>query len=193
MSPEMMDISIVIQTPRLMPGSLNHSDCLKQMARKDTHLSRSLRAEDVAQSPCIALFVRHFTEGSPLQQALSVILTDRETTMSRRIFLGEHMLKTKPTKDGTERCLRGSATAKPRCPPMPSASSAHQCHLDYGMRLMPQRFSVLTPPLFVELQRASGVGKALSNSTHGPGAWDANPWICALTFSVQRANIDRRE
>ena len=28
------------------------------------------------------------------------------------------------------------------------------------------------------------------NSLHGPDAWDANPWICALTFTVSRGNID---
>lgn len=28
------------------------------------------------------------------------------------------------------------------------------------------------------------------NEDHGPGAWDANPWICALTFTVSRGNID---
>ena len=30
----------------------------------------------------------------------------------------------------------------------------------------------------------------LWNSLHGPDAWDANPWICALTFTVQHGNID---
>lgn len=25
---------------------------------------------------------------------------------------------------------------------------------------------------------------------HGPGAWAANPWVCALTFTVRRGNID---
>ena len=25
---------------------------------------------------------------------------------------------------------------------------------------------------------------------HGPGAWDQNPWVCALTFRVERRNID---
>lgn len=31
------------------------------------------------------------------------------------------------------------------------------------------------------------------NSIHVPGAWDANPWVCAISFTVDRANIDRRE
>lgn len=26
---------------------------------------------------------------------------------------------------------------------------------------------------------------------HGPGAWDANPWVCALTFTVAHGNIDQ--
>lgn len=30
----------------------------------------------------------------------------------------------------------------------------------------------------------------LWDSIHGPGAWDANPWVVAIGFSVVRANID---
>lgn len=26
---------------------------------------------------------------------------------------------------------------------------------------------------------------------HGPDAWDANPWVCAITFDVKRGHIDR--
>lgn len=31
----------------------------------------------------------------------------------------------------------------------------------------------------------------LWNSLHGPDAWDANPWIVAVSFSVQHGNIDQ--
>jgi len=31
------------------------------------------------------------------------------------------------------------------------------------------------------------------NRIHGPGAWDANPEVIALTFAVHRVNIDRME
>ena len=31
----------------------------------------------------------------------------------------------------------------------------------------------------------------LWNSLHGPGAWDANPWVVAVTFTVQCGNIDQ--
>jgi len=31
----------------------------------------------------------------------------------------------------------------------------------------------------------------LWNSLHGPDAWDANQWVAALTFTVQRGNIDQ--
>ena len=31
----------------------------------------------------------------------------------------------------------------------------------------------------------------LWNSLHGHGAWDANPWVVAVTFTVQRENIDQ--
>jgi hypothetical protein len=31
----------------------------------------------------------------------------------------------------------------------------------------------------------------LWNSIHGPDAWTANPWVCALTFTVHNCNIDQ--
>lgn len=31
---------------------------------------------------------------------------------------------------------------------------------------------------------------ALWRSLHGPDAWDANPWVVALTFTVEQRNID---
>lgn len=33
--------------------------------------------------------------------------------------------------------------------------------------------------------------RGLWNSLHGPEAWAANPWIVALTFTVQNGNIDQ--
>ena len=33
----------------------------------------------------------------------------------------------------------------------------------------------------------------LWNSLHGAAAWDANPWVVALTFRVERGNIDNLE
>lgn len=30
----------------------------------------------------------------------------------------------------------------------------------------------------------------LWNYINGPGSWDANPWICAISFDVRRGNID---
>lgn len=33
----------------------------------------------------------------------------------------------------------------------------------------------------------------LWNSLHGPDAWDANPWVVALTFTVRHGNIDTLE
>jgi hypothetical protein len=33
----------------------------------------------------------------------------------------------------------------------------------------------------------------LWNSIHGPDAWAANDWVCALTFTVTRGNIDVKE
>lgn len=33
--------------------------------------------------------------------------------------------------------------------------------------------------------------QALWNSINGPGAWDANPWVVAITFTVEKRNIDQ--
>lgn len=30
----------------------------------------------------------------------------------------------------------------------------------------------------------------LWNSIHGPGAWEANPWVSAINFTVERKNVD---
>ena len=38
--------------------------------------------------------------------------------------------------------------------------------------------------------RAADAYAALWNSLHGPGAWDANPWVAAITFDVVARNID---
>lgn len=34
---------------------------------------------------------------------------------------------------------------------------------------------------------------SLWNSLHGPDAWAANPWVCALTLAIHRCNIDKME
>ena len=39
-------------------------------------------------------------------------------------------------------------------------------------------------------QFADEVFADLWNSLHGPDAWAANPWVVALTFTVERRNID---
>lgn len=31
---------------------------------------------------------------------------------------------------------------------------------------------------------------ALWRSIHGPDAWDANPWVAAISFTVHKCNID---
>lgn len=33
----------------------------------------------------------------------------------------------------------------------------------------------------------------LWNSLHGPGAWDANPWVACLSFETHQKNIDQME
>lgn len=34
---------------------------------------------------------------------------------------------------------------------------------------------------------------ALWTEIHGPGAWDANPWVAAISFRVVKANIDSQD
>lgn len=41
------------------------------------------------------------------------------------------------------------------------------------------------------LETPSECYRDLWNSLHGQDAWKANPWICALTFTVHHQNIDR--
>lgn len=35
--------------------------------------------------------------------------------------------------------------------------------------------------------------RSIWNSINGPGAWDENPWVAALTFTVRKGNIDQME
>lgn len=46
------------------------------------------------------------------------------------------------------------------------------------------------PPSEADTAEARAVFRSLWNSLHGPDAWDANPWVCAISFKVERANID---
>ena len=54
---------------------------------------------------------------------------------------------------------------------------------------------VVMPEFFPDADRAGALTipqcfAALWNTLHGPNAWDANPWVCALTFTVAHHNID---
>lgn len=44
---------------------------------------------------------------------------------------------------------------------------------------------------FRPVQRGFDAFEAIWNSIHGPEAWDANPWVCAISFTVQHGNIDQ--
>jgi hypothetical protein len=44
--------------------------------------------------------------------------------------------------------------------------------------------------LFGDQPKASQAYRLLWNSLHGPEAWDANPWVVAVSFSVRQGNID---
>ena len=43
------------------------------------------------------------------------------------------------------------------------------------------------------LSNAKDGFRSLWNSIHGPGAWDANPWVAAISFETRRYNIDTME
>ena len=51
---------------------------------------------------------------------------------------------------------------------------------------------VLVPPDGGSCPHVEGFA-ALWSCIHGPDAWDANPWVAALTFTVERRNIDGGE
>lgn len=38
---------------------------------------------------------------------------------------------------------------------------------------------------------ATGSYRSLWDSINGPGSWDANPWVAAYNFTVERGNIDQ--
>lgn len=46
------------------------------------------------------------------------------------------------------------------------------------------------PPTEADTEEARGIFRDLWNSLHGPDAWDSNPWVVALTFTVEKRNID---
>lgn len=59
------------------------------------------------------------------------------------------------------------------------------------------REGIAYPPAGMTMDEACEYGtdprsefRSLWNSLHGPGAWDADPWVVALTFTVARQNID---
>lgn len=45
--------------------------------------------------------------------------------------------------------------------------------------------------MYPELGNARHWFRALWNDLHGADAWERNPWVVALTFTVQRGNIDQ--
>lgn len=62
-----------------------------------------------------------------------------------------------------------------------------------GLETEPSPLGISTYYCFGDIaySHAKPAYRDLWNSLHGPGAWDANPWVVALTFTVQRGNIDQ--
>ena len=62
-------------------------------------------------------------------------------------------------------------------------------------------YSLLSADLWQDYRQAAGAWltepresfRTLWNSLHGPDAWGANPWVVALTFTVEHRNIDAGE
>lgn len=61
-----------------------------------------------------------------------------------------------------------------------------------GLETQPSPLGISSYYCFGQIaySRAKPAFSALWNSLHGPGAWDANPWVVALTFTVRHGNID---
>ena len=191
MSLGVMHISTAIQQLELTQKSRSPSAFSKPKDRRDIRLSQSSKTEGAGQFLCTALSARHSTALSRQKQALSDILTAQGPTTCRAIFLGGHTLRTKPTRDGTAELLMESATAKSNYRRRPFVLSGHLSRSDCGMQQMPQKYSELTHPPFDASPRESEIGRVLNNSLYGPDAWEANPWVVALTFTVHKCNIDR--
>lgn len=67
-----------------------------------------------------------------------------------------------------------------------------------GIRPMPRRGDLFTSDCITSKDHAVPLWfntpkeafHDLWNNLHGPDAWDANPWVVALTFTVEQRNID---
>jgi len=67
----------------------------------------------------------------------------------------------------------------------------HQGYFPYGITTFATTFvgDREVPAQYCATARESF--ERLWNSLHGPEAWDANPWVVALTFTAHRQNIDQ--
>jgi hypothetical protein len=52
------------------------------------------------------------------------------------------------------------------------------------------RLTITSPKLGTSITATDGF-RDLWNSLHGADAWDANKWVAAISFTVERANIDQ--
>jgi hypothetical protein len=68
--------------------------------------------------------------------------------------------------------------------------SEADCYAE-GIENIGQGCGFVQLPEALTYSTARGCYHTLWNSLHGPGAWGANPWVVALTFTVQRGNIDQ--
>jgi hypothetical protein len=64
-------------------------------------------------------------------------------------------------------------------------------HHVVGIVNPPDRTAVTSKPAGWDNPRHAFL--ALWNSLHGPEAWDADPWVAALTITVHRCNIDHMQ
>lgn len=175
----------------LMRANPNPSACWKRKARLDIHLSRSLKMGVAGQSPCIGWSVKPFMVQSRHHKVLSATLTDREPSIGQTISPGAATRKTRQIKDATGERLWANSTDKPSFRKKVSVSFGLPCLLGYGTRWMPPRSLGSIHQPFVASPPVSADGKTSANSLHGEDAWDRNPWVTALTFTVHRQNIDQ--
>lgn len=191
MSLAAMGTSIATPPLGLMRASRSLSVCSKRKVRLDTRLWLSLKADVAELFLCIGWFAKLFTAKNQHPKVLFATSTDRGRLMCQAILFGEATPRTRQTSDVMDGWHPGNGTDKPSFRKKAFGSFGHLSHLAFGMRQTLRKYLALTHQQFAASPPQRGIGKKLNNSLHSPGAWDANPWVVALTFTVKRGNIDK--
>ena len=179
---EQMGTSIATQMLGSMRENLDLFRFRNQLALLDTRSWQSLRIVAVGRSRCIGWCARHSTVKSLPKMQLFAISTATKITMRLLILHGVVMPRMRLTKSGTGGRPQVSAMGKSSYPKRRFGYSGHQSLLVFGTQLMLQRCLGFILQQFAALPLARRIGKTFCSPLHGPGAWEANPWVVAVTF-----------